>query len=1204
MRLSRTSIPARAKTRVITACLRERVFNRFGFVAPLKTGVLLERGAGAMSYTGGTGTRTVTDFEGNVRNALAGEVRFQSGRRIRNMIVGSSEDLTNASWTKTNCGAAYGILDPFGGAKASRLTTTSGGVLTRAIQSITNPLNNYVVISMWLRADVPFTTFIAIGDTQARGINVDVTSTWQRFVIPVQQMIGSANANPLIYLNKDGDAGGAFAVANRTLDVYGVMLEDVSRQAVMQLSEYVSVGAAKLNELIYTEELDNAAWTKTATTITTNAAAAPNGALSADRMSDTVANSTHEISSVFNKAATAKNYTLGIYAKYENTATLYIEGQEGANGARASFDIQARTANTIAAYGVGFTSLGSSITDVGNGWVLCLLTLTSNTGATLTAHYRMGSSSAYVGGSGTMLLWGAMAYEGTTALPYWPVGNVYQYPQLNRTSACCVDGVAYSDVTNPNTVTANVVSATAPTLPVEGYAAAFVPGTAGNYFRMDDAPANRISGDIAIVFGGALDNWANGANQGLCRKWYTAAAALARSFELRLTATGVLQLSTSVDGTAITTGTSSVAVGFANGTFHYVAAYRVAATGLVRFYTSDDGVNWTQLGTDQSTTAGGIKSDGGGTFDIGLTGLGGDNYMAGRAMRCKLFNTISFQTATPVVDFNPRDGWTENRFAYSSDQTQSNWTAASYALKAFGAGSVSNAVAAPDGTVTADLLVPDTTNAAHGIGQFNATPIADGAHYVSICAKAAGYNIVTIGANSSSAIVQVDLSTGAATVTAGLSGGAIPLGGGWYRVWCVATFSNGMPFINIMQAINTFAFAADGSSGIYVWGAQSRRLFAFGAPSLDAYVPTPAGARRGWYSTTTGEFWDMNGMASLRKNLRPRAWTEEAGTNLVLQSSNFANASWTKTASLTVTSAAAYCGDIALDLLNDTNAAGAESAFQAVTFTGNAVKSISCLIKQGTSTKSVFQLWDFTGAVTKATAEITWVNGVPAITMVTAGTQERPPEPMGNGVWRVFIASAAVTAANVHRVYVYPASDSSGTAAPTGTLYVGGVEARDVPYATNHIPTTTGTASRGADSLQVPIAGNFGTATGTVYAEISAFGNFNAAGAIHLGVNGADAVDYINSIASISSYDGTTAPTLNTTSMFGRTAKTAVRFSGSTRSLSVDGLLGTSAFDGSVNGGATLYVGGTAGRELNGGIGPVMSALTGVSNAEITTITR
>jgi hypothetical protein len=131
----------------------------------------------------------------------------------------------------------------------------------------------------------------------------------------------------------------------------------------------------------------------------------------------------------------------------------------------------------------------------------------------------------------------------------------------------------------------------------------YLPGITGNWASTPDAAVLDITGDIDLRAKVALDDWTPAAVQAFVSK--RTSAQIAFSFDIAIT--GELVLNWSTDGTAVNGVTSSVATGVADGATKWVRATLDVDNGNseneVKFFLSDDGTNWTQLGTT-ITTAG------------------------------------------------------------------------------------------------------------------------------------------------------------------------------------------------------------------------------------------------------------------------------------------------------------------------------------------------------------------------------------------------------------------------------------------------------------------------------------------------------------------------------------------------------------------------------------------------------------------------
>lgn len=136
----------------------------------------------------------------------------------------------------------------------------------------------------------------------------------------------------------------------------------------------------------------------------------------------------------------------------------------------------------------------------------------------------------------------------------------------------------------------------------------------------------------------------------------------------------------------------------------------------------------------------------------------------------------------------------------------------------------SNINVAPDGTLTADSLIENST--ASALHYMTRTVTTTGAHSYSIYAKQNGRQyIVLIGYSGAVSLANgavFDLNAGVVVSTgANLSSASIAsVGNGWYRCQIVGTALLRAPQLHLMSNATTFTYTGDGYSGIFIWGAQ------------------------------------------------------------------------------------------------------------------------------------------------------------------------------------------------------------------------------------------------------------------------------------------------------------------------------------------------------------------------------------------------
>lgn len=186
-------------------------------------------------------------------------------------------------------------------------------------------------------------------------------------------------------------------------------------------------------------------------------------------------------------------------------------------------------------------------------------------------------------------------------------------------------------------------------LPVEDQGYAYLPGVGSNFLSVPDEAALDITGDIDLRARIALDDWTSSA-QAVISKYTTTGNQ--RSYILYVSGTGALVLDWSADGTTSIVKTSTAVLTASDGNPLWVRATldvnNGAAGNDVKFWTSDDGSIWTQLGA--TVTTAGTTSIYTSTTPVlvGLWGVAGLP-LSGKVYRAQVLNGID---GTTVLDID------------------------------------------------------------------------------------------------------------------------------------------------------------------------------------------------------------------------------------------------------------------------------------------------------------------------------------------------------------------------------------------------------------------------------------------------------------------------------------------------------------------------------------------------------------------------
>ena len=387
-----------------------------------------------------------------------------------------SQDFSNAAWTKANVTAtANSAVAPDGTTTASTFTSTNSSATDIGVYEYSASYSGTGrTVSVYAKAGTA--AFLGLADNSTGG-------SWATFNLTTGAVASSLNCTASISSVGNGwyrcvmgnttNSGGGFVMitandadpaanpwqagtcaSGNTMFVWGAQLEQraqataytpTTTQAVTTYIPVLQTAASgvprfehnpvtgeslgleieeqRTNLLTYSEQFDNAAWTKSNTTVTANTIVAPDGTLTGDKVVESNSTSRHEITlaSAIAGATAGATYTLSLFAKAAGRSyvEVFFATGEITNNPYAIFDL----ANGTVSYSSGATA---SIISTGNGFYRCSITaiplsttITPFLGIVNTASTARLNSYTGDGFSG-IYIWGAQLEAGAFPTSYIP----------------------------------------------------------------------------------------------------------------------------------------------------------------------------------------------------------------------------------------------------------------------------------------------------------------------------------------------------------------------------------------------------------------------------------------------------------------------------------------------------------------------------------------------------------------------------------------------------------------------------------------------------------------------------------------------------------------------------------------------------------------------------------------------------------------
>jgi hypothetical protein len=544
----------------------------------------------------------------------------------------------------------------------------------------------------------------------------------------------------------------------------------------------------------------------------------------------------------------------------------------------------------------------------------------------------------------------------------------------------------------------------------------------------------------------------------------------------------------------------------------------------------------------------------------------------------------------PRQDYDPTTLVAQNLFQQSDNLAPSWWGASNGSATA-------NATVGPTGVPNAVLFTEDSSSLAHQIASAYALTI-NLTCTISVYAKAnsAGRYLTITGGGISAAgewpvwdlFAGTAAQTGATTIVKSVA--ISSAGNGWYR--CSARIVPATPTAFVFALANstvagtTPSYAGNGTSGLYLWGAQLNE----GATTLP-------------YTATTS--------AAITQCAPLGLFVEEARTNLTIQSEALNAAAWTTNhATITTDAVVSPDGNQTADaLVEDATAASSHELLQAWAKAASAITyTYTAYVKAAGRSWIGITLWDNVSNGYRFWFNVTTgVIGSSAALGTPFTAQSYSMSYVGNGWYRCVVTATSNTGTALTATH-YSTDADLATAPATGLnaagLYIWGAQLEAGAFATSYIPTAAAAVTRNADNASLAVGSWFNASAGTFLVQAIYTENSNTPGS--LGMIGTTSNGFNLGGLAQRWFNGTTNIATANSITLGTNTKSGMSYTASSRNICLNG--GTVVSDANIPFNLTptgFYLGNPSGSSqyLNGWIKSLSYYNTALTNAQLQALT-